>query len=378
MEKRRMENLGIETSLLGFGCMRFPTDDEGRIDRVQARAMLEKALASGVNYIDTAWPYHDGESELFVGEALKEHPRDSFYLATKLPVWEVKSLEDVDRIFGRQLEKLQTEYIDFYLMHAMNGGSWKQMLELGVIERLEKMKAEGKIRHLGFSFHDSYEVFEEILSYRDWDFCQIQLNYMDAEEQAGLKGYALAEKKGVPMVVMEPVKGGSLAAFAPDISEKFHAHDPGASMASFALRWVGTLSNVKVILSGMSTMGQVEDNIRTFDNFRPMSEAELATVREVVELMNSRIQNGCTGCRYCMPCPAGVNIPGNFSCWNRYHMYQNYNVVRNQWENNLGDAQQAKNCIKCGKCERACPQHLHIREDLERVQADLEARKYIV
>ena len=378
MEKRKMDNLGIETSLLGFGCMRFPTAGEGKIDRVQAKAMLEKALAAGVNYIDTAWPYHGGESELFVGEVLKEHPRDSFYLATKLPVWEVKSLEDVDRIFNRQLEKLQTEYIDFYLMHAMNGGSWKQMLELGVVERLEQMKAEGKIRYLGFSFHDSYKAFEEILSYRDWDFCQIQLNYMDAEEQAGLKGYALAEKKGVPMVIMEPVKGGSLAAFAPDISEKFHAHDPQASMASFALRWVGTLPNVKVILSGMSTMEQVADNIRTFENFRPMSEAEQATVREVVELMNSRIQNGCTGCRYCMPCPAGVNIPGNFSCWNRYHMYQNYNVVRRHWENELGDAQQAKNCIKCGKCEQACPQHLHIREDLERVQADLEARKYIV
>ncbi|MDE7223613.1 MAG: aldo/keto reductase [Acetatifactor sp.] len=378
METRKMENLGIETSLLGFGCMRFPTNGEGKIDRVQAKAMLEKALASGVNYIDTAWPYHDGESELFVGEALKEHPRDSFYLATKLPVWEVKSLEDVDRIFARQLEKLQTEYIDFYLMHALNRGSWNEMLKLGVVERLEQMKAEGKIRYLGFSFHDGYEAFEEILSYRDWDFCQIQLNYMDADEQAGLKGHDLAEKKGVPMVIMEPVKGGSLAAFAPDIADKFHAHDPQASMASFALRWVGTLPNVKVILSGMSTMEQVEDNIRTFENFRPMSEAEQATVKEVVELMNSRIQNGCTGCRYCMPCPAGVNIPGNFSCWNRYHMYQNYNVVKNQWENSLGDAQQAKNCIKCGKCEQACPQHLHIREDLERVQADLDARKYIV
>lgn len=378
MEKRKMEKLGIETSLLGFGCMRFPTDGEGRIDKRQAKAMLDKALAAGVNYIDTAWPYHGGESELFVGEALKEYSRDSFYLATKLPVWEVKSLEDVDRIFDRQLEKLQTGYIDFYLMHAMNKGSWDEMRKMGVVERLEQMKAEGKIRYLGFSFHDSYEAFEEILSYRDWDFCQIQLNYMDAEEQAGLKGYALAEKKGIPMVIMEPVKGGSLAAFAPDITEKFHAHDPQASMASFALRWVGTLPNVKVILSGMSTMEQVEDNIKTFENFVPMSEEEQGTVREVVELMNSRIQNGCTGCRYCMPCPAGVNIPGNFSCWNRYHMYQNYNVVKNQWENNLGDAQQAKNCIKCGKCEQACPQHLHIREDLERVQADLDARKYIV
>lgn len=378
MEKRKMEKLGIETSLLGFGCMRFPTDEQGKIDRERSRAMLEKALAAGVNYFDTAWPYHGGESELFVGEALKEHPRDSFYLATKLPLWEIKALEDVDRIFARQLEKLQTEYIDFYLMHGINKGSWSEMLKLGVVEHLEQMKAEGKIRYLGFSFHDSYEVFEEVLSYRDWDFCQIQLNYMDAEEQAGLKGYALAEQKGVPLVIMEPVKGGSLAAFASDIAEKFHAHDPQASMASFALRWVGSLPNVKVILSGMSTMEQVEDNLSTFGKFKPLSEAEQATVKEVVALMNSRVQNGCTGCRYCMPCPAGVNIPGTFGCWNRYHMYQNYNVVKRHWEIDLGDAGQAKNCIKCGKCEAACPQHLHIREDLERAQADLDAHEYIL
>lgn len=378
MEKRKMEKLGIETSLLGFGCMRFPTDEQGKIDRERSRAMLEKALAAGVNYFDTAWPYHGGESELFVGEALKGHPRDSFYLATKLPLWEIKALEDVDRIFARQLEKLQTEYIDFYLMHGINKGSWSEMLKLGVVEHLEQMKAEGKIRYLGFSFHDSYEVFEEVLSYRDWDFCQIQLNYMDAEEQAGLKGYALAEQKGVPLVIMEPVKGGSLAAFASDIAEKFHAHDPQASMASFALRWVGSLPNVKVILSGMSTMEQVEDNLSTFGKFKPLSEAEQATVKEVVALMNSRVQNGCTGCRYCMPCPAGVNIPGTFGCWNRYHMYQNYNVVKRHWEIDLGDAGQAKNCIKCGKCEAACPQHLHIREDLERAQADLDAHEYIL
>lgn len=378
MEKRKMEKLGIETSLLGFGCMRFPTDEQGKIDRERSRAMLEKALAAGVNYFDTAWPYHGGESELFVGEALKGHPRDSFYLATKLPLWEIKALEDVDRIFARQLEKLQTEYIDFYLMHGINKGSWSEMLKLGVVEHLEQMKAEGKIRYLGFSFHDSYEVFEEVLSYRDWDFCQIQLNYMDAEEQAGLKGYALAEQKGVPLVIMEPVKGGSLAAFASDIAEKFHAHDPQASMASYALRWVGSLPNVKVILSGMSTMEQVEDNLSTFGKFKPLSEAEQATVKEVVALMNSRVQNGCTGCRYCMPCPAGVNIPGTFGCWNRYHMYQNYNVVKRHWEIDLGDAGQAKNCIKCGKCEAACPQHLHIREDLERAQADLDAHEYIL
>lgn len=365
-------------SLLGFGCMRFPTDADGSINEQEVLAMIDRAYQEGVTYFDTAYPYHDGKSEAVTGKALARYPRDSYYLATKLPVWNVKTIGDAERIFSEQLERLQKDHVDFYLLHALNGERWKYAKELDIPGFCEKLRAAGRIRYLGFSFHDDYEAFEEILTSYRWDFCQIQLNYMDAEEQAGLKGYALAEEKGVPMVIMEPVKGGSLAAFASDISEQFHAHDPQASMASFALRWVGSLSNVKVILSGMSNMEQVEDNLKTFGAFKPLSEAEQATVREVVELMRSRVQNGCTGCRYCMPCPAGVNIPGSFGCWNRYHMYQNYTVVKYQWEKELGEAKQPKNCIKCGKCEQACPQHLHIREDLERVQADLDAREYML
>ena len=378
MEKRKLEKLGIETSLLGFGCMRFPTTKEGKIDEPEAERMLDKAIAEGVNYIDTAYPYHGGESELVVGRVLKKYDRNSFYLATKLPCWEVHKTEDIDRLFQEQLDKLQTEYIDFYLMHALNRGSFDDMVKLGCIEKLEQFQREGKIKYLGFSFHDGYDAFEYILNYRDWDFCQIQLNYMDTEEQAGMKGYALAEKKKVPLVIMEPIKGGSLAAFAEDITEIFRKLDDKASVASYALRWVGSLPNVKVILSGMSTMDQVEDNLKTFSDFKPLNEQEKKTIDEIVTLINSRVQNGCTGCRYCMPCPAGVNIPGCFSAWNRYHMYQNYNVVRWQWETELGEKQQAKNCVQCGKCEQSCPQKLSIREDLKKVQSDLDKREFIL
>ena len=377
MEKRKLEKLGIETSLLGFGCMRFPVTAEGKIDEPQAERMLEKAIAAGVNYIDTAYPYHNGDSEPFVGRVLKKYDRNSFYLATKLPCWNVSKKEDAERIFAEQLTRLQTDHIDFYLMHALSGDSFRKMADLGVVKYLEELKAEGRIRYLGFSFHDSYEAFEEILCYRDWDFCQIQLNYMDTESQAGLKGYRLTEERNVPLVIMEPVKGGSLAAFAEDITGKFRALDPEASVASYALRWVGSLPNVKVVLSGMSTMEQVEDNLKTFTDFRLLSDEETKTIDDIVALIRSRVQNGCTACRYCMPCPAGVDIPGNFRVWNTYHMYQNYNMVKNNWEKNLGDEKQAKNCIKCGKCEKACPQKLHIREDLEKVQADMEKKEFV-
>lgn len=376
MEKRRLEKLGVETSLLGFGCMRFPVTADGGIDEPEAEKMMDRAIAAGVNYIDTAYPYHGGKSEPFVGKVMSKYDRSTFYLATKLPCWNVNTLEDVDRIFGEQLSRLQTEYIDFYLMHALNRDSFRKMAEMGCVKRLEELKEEGKIKYLGFSFHDGYDAFEEILSYRDWDFCQIQLNYMDADQQAGLKGYKLAEERGVPLVIMEPVKGGTLAAFAQDITGRFRALDPEASVASFAVRWVGSLPDVKVVLSGMSTMEQVEDNLKTFGEFRPLSEEESREIGDIVALIKGRVQNGCTGCGYCMPCPAGVDIPGNFRVWNTYHMYQNYNMVKGGWENRLGDGKQAKNCLKCGKCEKACPQKLHIREDLVKVQADMDKREF--
>lgn len=378
MEKRKLENLGIETSLLGFGCMRFPVCADGKINEPEAERMLDKAIAEGVNYIDTAYPYHEGQSEIVVGKILKKYERSSFYLATKLPLWKVEKKEDIRAIFEEQLEKLQTDYIDFYLMHAVGKERWDKMLEIGCIGELEKLKAEGKIKYLGFSFHDSYEVFEEVINHRDWDFAQIQFNYMDAEEQAGTRGYELAVKKGVPLIIMEPVKGGSLSRFAEDIMGRFRQLDADASASSFALRWVGSFPGVKVILSGMSTMEQVEDNLKTFTPFKPLSQEERAVVEDVAATIKSRVQNGCTGCRYCMPCPAGVDIPGCFAAWNTYHMYQNYNVVKWRWEKEIGPEHQAKNCIKCGKCEAACPQKLSICEDLAKVQEDLDKKEMIL
>ncbi len=376
MEYREMDKLGIKTSLLGFGCMRFPVTKEGKIDEVKAEKMLDEAYKRGVNYYDTAYVYHGGDSETFLGKVMQKYDRKTFYLATKLPVWEVHTVDDVDRLLDEQLKKLNTPYLDFYLMHAMSGERFKQMVEIGAIDRLKELKKTGKFKYLGFSFHDSYEAFEEIINYTDWDFCQIQFNYMDANEQAGLRGYELTAAKNIPLIIMEPVKGGTLANFSDDIREKFAALDSDASIASYALRWVGSFPNVKVILSGMSNEEQVMDNLKTFDSFKVLSDKERAAIDEVVSIINSRVQNGCTGCRYCMPCPFGVDIPGTFRAWNTYHMYKNYNACAWGWEAEIGDAHQPKNCKECGKCEQACPQHLHIREDLKKAQADLDKKEF--
>ena len=370
MERRRLEKLGIETSLLGFGCMRFPTKD-GKIDEVRAEKMLDDAIASGVNYIDTAYPYHNGESEPFVGKVLKKYDRSSFYLATKLPLWNVKERADGLRIFEKQLERLQMDYVDFYLLHAMDRESFHKVRDLGIIEDMLELKKQGKIKYFGFSFHDNYEAFEEILTYRDWDFCQIQYNYMDTEEQAGDKGYALCEKLNIPIVIMEPIKGGALASYAEDVMDMFKTVRPEKSVASWALRWLGSKPQIKVILSGMSTEEQVYDNLNTFTNFEPLSEEEKATVEKVVKEVKSRIYNGCTACRYCMPCPFGVDIPRNFAIWNNYGMYHNAEGAKNRY-NNVKVEERADQCKECGACEAVCPQQLPIREHLKQVVKTME------
>lgn len=372
MEYRSIEKLQKKTSLLGFGCMRFPLLENGKIDEVQAEKMLDRAILSGVNYIDTAYPYHEGDSEPFVGRVLNKYNRDSYYLATKLPPWEVKTLEDAKTLFENQLKRLDKDYVDFYLWHALNKADFDRFVGLGIMDYCKELKAQGKIKHLGFSFHDTYEVFEEIIHYYDWDFCQIQLNYMDTEEQAGLKGYELTEQMGIPLVIMEPVKGGSLAGLPKDISDLFDASEKKASLASWALRFVGSLPNVKVILSGMSTMEQVEDNLSTFTPFLPLSKEELLIVREVSQSLRKRVRNGCTDCKYCMPCPAGVNIPKNFSLWNQFSRYQNEAEAVRSWEINIEDSEKAKNCISCGACEEACPQKIQIRENLKTLQEEFD------
>lgn len=367
MELRKIDKLGIETSLLGFGCMRFPTTVDGKIDEERAQKMLDDAYAAGINYYDTAWPYHGGESEPFVGRAMKKYPRESFYFATKLPCWDVKVREDATRIFHEQLAHLQSDYVDFYLLHALNGERFREIRDMGVIEDMIELQKQGKIRYLGFSFHDGYEAFEEILTYRDWDFCQIQYNYMDTNEQAGDKGYALCEERNVPIIIMEPIKGGALASFAPEVENVFRSVHPDKSIASWALRWVASKPQVKVVLSGMSTEEQLADNLNTFENFELLSETELETVGKAVEEIKSRIKNGCTGCRYCMPCPFGVNIPKNFSIWNNYGMYNNAGSAKWHYFNELKEENRADKCMSCGACEDVCPQQLPIREHLAQI-----------
>ena len=370
MEYRQIDKLGIKTSLLGFGCMRFPTTADGKIDEERAQKMLDEAYAAGINYYDTAWPYHNGESEPFVGKVMKKYDRASFYFATKLPCWDVKVREDATRIFNEQLKHLQTEYIDFYLLHALNRGRFQEMKDMGVLDDLIEFQKQGKIKYLGFSFHDNYEAFEEIATYRDWDFCQIQYNYMDTEEQAGDKGYALCEKLNLPIIIMEPIKGGALASFAEDIMDKFKAVRPDKSIASWALRWVASKPQVKVVLSGMSTEEQVTDNLSTFGNFEPLSDLELQTVTDIVAEVKSRINNGCTRCRYCLPCPFGVEIPRNFSIWNNYGMYHNAGSARWNYQN-MKPEERADQCKECGACEEKCPQKLPIREHLKRVAEEI-------
>ena len=372
MEFRSIDKLGITTSLLGFGCMRFPLMEDGKIDEGRSLQMIDTAYRSGVNYFDTAYVYHEGKSEIFTGKALDRYDRSSYYLATKLPIWDVECVADAERIFYEQLRKLNKDYIDFYLLHSFNSGNFEKMVQLGIIDYLDQLKKEGKIHYLGFSFHDEYEAFEKILRYRDWDFCQIQLNYMDTDTQAGMKGYQLTEELNVPLIIMEPVKGGSIAKLPPEAISYFDALAPGKSPASWALRWVGSLPNVKVILSGMSDEVQVADNLATFSPFIPMKEEEQQAVMKVADVYRSIIKNGCTGCSYCMPCPAGVDIPRTFSLWNDYARYHNTGDICWQWTCNFDEDRKAKNCIECGQCEDACPQRLSIREDLKKVQTEFD------
>lgn len=370
MEYRNLEKLNIKTSLLGFGCMRFPILESGEIDEKQATSMIDYAISKGVNYIDTAYPYHNGKSELFVGKVLKKYKREKFYLATKMPIWNIESLEDAQKIFQEQLERLQVEYVDFYLLHALDRKKWKKVLDLDILSFVQQLKKEGKIKYIGFSFHDDYDVFETIINSFDWDFCQIQLNYIDTDIQAGMKGYQLTQDKGIPLIIMEPIKGGYLSNLPEDIANMFFNYNPHQTLSSWALRFVGSLSNVKVILSGMSTLEQVVDNIKTFDKFQPLSVEENQLVHKVAQTIKSRTKNGCTGCSYCMPCPFGIDIPKNFRIWNDLSMYGQKDLALTKYLH-LEPTQRASFCKQCGKCETMCPQAIAIRDDLKQVVKDL-------
>lgn len=272
-----------------------------------------------------------------------------------------------NELFESQLKRLQVDYIDFYLLHSLDKAKWETVKEFKILDLLEKKRSEGKIRFIGFSFHDEYEVFEEIATYRQWDFCQIQYNFMDRDIQAGDRGVALTEKLGIPLVIMEPIKDGALARLPEDVVAELNKRAPSSSLASWALRFVASRQNVKVILSGMSSMEQVEDNLNTFNHYVPLENEDLHLVEEMAKAVKARQRVGCTGCKYCMPFPFGVNIPGNFRAWNRISMYGlNKEEAKNRM-NQLSERERADQCRKCGKCETMCPQQLSIREYLAEI-----------
>lgn len=373
MEYRNWKKLGIRTSLLGFGAMRLPLTKKGTIAKRAASAMLKASYESGVTYFDTAYTYHSRESEPFLGAFLANLPRTSYYLATKLPQWLVNSVEDAKRLFEEQLQRLNHDFIDFYLIHSIDKKAYVRMVDLGVVDYLQQEQKAGRIRYLGFSFHSIYEDFEYIVTSRTWDFCQLQYNWLDTEEQAGDRGYELATALGVPVIVMEPIKGGLLANLPDSCNQQLRDLDPTQSSAAFALRWVADHPNVKVILSGMSTMQQVQENLKILDSPKSLTEKERSVLASMGKLLREKVGNGCTGCKYCMPCPFGVDIPGNFALWNKVRMFESFETIKRQWENPTEQAKRPSACTMCGRCVRLCPQHIAIPADLKKLDQEISA-----
>jgi predicted aldo/keto reductase-like oxidoreductase len=377
MQYRSFGRLDWKASALGFGCMRFPTPDgdrfSGQIDEAESLRMVRKAIDSGVNYLDTAYVYHDGQSERLLGKALQDGYREKVRLATKLPVWMVKSAADFDRLLNEQMQRLQTDHIDFYLLHALSGTRWREIvLKHKLLKRAKAALKDGRIRHLGFSFHDEYEAFEEIVKGSDlWSFCQIQYNYMDTENQAGTRGLKLAAEKGLAVVVMEPLMGGRLADPPQDVREAMEGFPMRRSPVEWALDWLWDQPEVSVVLSGMSTMAQVEENLSFADRsgIGSFGAAEQALIAEVREKYGKRIAIPCSKCNYCMPCPNGVWIPANFEFFNFAHLYDNVADARFRYGIFLTESQRASACIACGICEELCPQKIAISEWMPKVAA---------
>ena len=375
MEYRENKRLNARVSLLGFGGMRFPTDGEGKIREAEAAGMLRRALEGGVNYFDTAHYYHDSQSEGFLGRALAGVPRDSYYLATKLPVWKVESVSDAQAIFDLQLERLHTGCFDFYLFHALDRKRWQAVKEQGLVEWAEELQQQGKIRRLGFSFHDTYQVFTQILNDYDWDFVQIQLNYLDWQNQGAEQLYRELEKRNLPVMVMEPVRGGYLATIDEQRAKPFLEMEPNRSIASWAVRWVASLPQVAVVLSGMSDEQQLKDNVATMTNFEPMNEQELQAVAKVVEEIRKVNEIPCTGCRYCMDCPMGVDIPEIFAIYSRYKIFEKEKSFVDDYKAVVEHGNGAEHCVRCMACTTKCPQMIAIPDKLEMIAKLYEEKK---
>ncbi len=372
--RRPYRDTDVTLPLLGFGMMRLPkvSPDKNDIDYATAEKMIARAMAAGVNYFDTAYFYHGGLSEKCAGDLLTKYPRESYFLADKMPIGIPKTEEDVERVFNEQLSRTKAGYYDFYLVHGINAGKYAEAKSLHVCEFLEKMKAEGKIRRIGFSFHGSPEDLQQIVDDRPWDFCQIQLNYIDWEAQRAKEQYEILTKANIPVIVMEPIRGGALASLNPKALQTLKNANPDASAASWALRYCASLPNVLTILSGMSLPEHVEDNIRTFSPFQPLTDAERGTLAIAIGAYQDKLAVPCTGCRYCMPCPVGVDIPAIFAMYNKAKLSGDMAAFRKAYAALPADAR-ASNCVKCGRCIKKCPQQINIPDELEKIAKDAEA-----
>ena len=364
-------------SALGFGCMRLPISggDPTNIDEDKAINMIRYAIDAGVNYVDTAYPYHGtgfasgGASEPFVAKALKEGYRERVKLATKLPSWLIKTRTDMDKYLNEQLERLETDVIDFYLVHALNKGVWSVLKEAGISEFLDQAIKDGKIKYAGFSFHDQVGLFKEIVDYYDWSFCQIQYNYLDEDYQAGREGLEYAAKKGLGIAIMEPLRGGNLANLPQDAKTIIDQADVKRTPVEWALRWLWNYPEISVVLSGMTTMDHVTENIKVAQEAQANSftAKEVGMIDEVKKLVKARIKVNCTACAYCMPCSEGINIPVCFSTYNDHWIFDGTPAAKQMYELLSKMAAPASKCIECGRCEEHCPQGIAIRQELKNV-----------
>jgi len=382
MRYRKMPKIDIALSTLGFGCMRLPTTEDGNLDKKRSIEQIRYSIDNGVNYFDTAWPYHGGQSELVLGEALENGYRDKAYVATKLPSWLVQSRQAMDEYLDAQLVRLKTECIDFYLMHNLNGTTWSTLKEHKVFDFIEKAKASGRIRFAGFSFHGHIDDFKTIVDDYDWEFAQIQYNYLDEYYQAGREGLEYAAARDLGVIIMEGLRGGNLGLPdpPPDVAEIWNAAEKERTPVEWALRWIWDHPEVTLLLSGMNREAHIEENIQIAGVALPNSlnghEKEL--VGKAAATYKKLMKVNCTGCEYCKPCPEGVNIPAAFELLNKLHLFKNTNEVKFMYAVrcsgifNNAESGYASECVKCGECIEKCPQHIDIPTVLEDVVADLE------
>lgn len=375
MQYRRWDKIGKDVSLLGTGTMRLPVTRSGEIDEAAAIKMIRRSIDEGVNYVDTAWMYHDGKSEVLVGKALRDGYREKVFLADKMPVWYTKTEEEMEDLFETQLKRCETDHFDMYLLHSVDASVWKRAQKLGALDFLEKKRAAGKITYLGFSFHGEESLFPEVVDAHPWDFCQIQLNYMDANIQAGVAGLEYAGKKGLPIVIMEPLKGGKLTDNVPPvIQEVWDAAPVKRTPAEWAFRWVADFPQVATILSGMSSEDQLTENLRILGDAQPSSlaEEEHATIQKAADLYNELIKYSCTACKYCLPCPQKIQIPSVMEYYNEWYLYDENPKTREAYHMWLPKGRRASDCVDCKACEAVCPQKLPISDVMKKAAAVFE------